>query len=76
MCLLLHSLELPEQKHACVFYRMGPAFQMQLSLFLLEYVGEDGVIDGQAFDIVDLLDQFETHWAAHSSVPGCLGKYM
>lgn len=56
MGLLLHSLKLPKQKYRSIFNGMLLALFLQgLGLFL-DYVCEDGVIDGEAIDGIELLD--------------------
>ena len=55
MRLLLHSLELPKQKHRGVFDMILPAFLLSRCCFFLHDMREDGVIDGKAIDAVELL---------------------
>lgn len=66
--LLLHPLELPEQPHPCVLDGVLHALLECLLGLFFDEVGEDGVVDGDPLDVVELLDQFETHGAAHSPV--------
>jgi hypothetical protein len=76
MGLFLHPLELPEQKHRGIFEEMLLAvFPQQLGL-LPDHMSEDSVVDGNAVDVVDLLDQLETHGTPDASVPWWRGGYM
>lgn len=56
MSLLLHPLKLPKQKHRSVFDMMLPAFLLRSCCFLRHNMSEDGVIDGKAIDVIELLD--------------------
>lgn len=74
--LLLYSLELPKQKHRGISNGMLLALLLQRLCLLLDDVREDGVVDGQAIDGIELLDQLETHGASHPAVPDCIQAYM
>ena len=46
------------------------ALGLSLGGLLGDQVAENGVINGKAIDVVELLDQFETHGAPDPAVPG------
>lgn len=69
MGLFLYSLELSEEEDRGVVNGVGLALFLGLLAFLFDEVGKNGVVDGQAVDVVQLLYQFETHRASHSAVP-------
>jgi hypothetical protein len=76
MRLLLHSLKLSEQEDRGIFDGVLLAeFEGDLR-FLLDEMGEDGVVDGKAVDGVELLDEFEAHGAPHPAVPDWRQAYM
>lgn len=76
MGLLLHPLKLPKQKHRRILNGVLLALFLQGLGLLLDYMCEDGVIDGEAIDGVELLDQFETHGASYPPVPAWMHAYM
>ena len=76
MGLFLYSLELSEEEDRGVVNGVGLALFLGLLAFLLDEVGKNGVVNGQAVDVVQLLYQFETHRASHSAVPKWLQGYM
>ena len=56
LCFFLNSLELAEQIDRRVLYRvLFAAFLCIIGLFL-DDVAEDGVVDGEAVDVVELFD--------------------
>lgn len=69
MCFLLYSFELSKEEDRSVFDGMLSAFFMVFGLFFSDEVCEDGVIDGESIDGIELLDKFETHGAAYSAIP-------
>lgn len=69
MSLLLDSFELSKQEFACIDKVGGFAFLKEYFVLFLSKVMVNGVIDGESFDGVDVLDELETHGASYSSVP-------
>jgi hypothetical protein len=52
MCLLLNSLKLSKQKHRRVFDCVLLALLLCCCSFFLDSMSEDGMIDGEAINIV------------------------
>lgn len=69
MSLLLNSFKLSKQKHRGILDRMLFALGLCLCSLLGDQMAENGVIDGQPIDVVELLYKFKTHGASDPSIP-------
>ena len=67
--LLLDSFKFPEQEFTCIDEVWGIAFLKEYFVLFLSEVMVNGVIDGEPFDGIDVLDELEAHGASYSSVP-------
>jgi hypothetical protein len=70
VCLLLHPLELPEQKDRGVLDGILLSCYLGSFRLFLNDMREDGMVDGEAIDGFELLDELQTHGASDSPVPG------
>ena len=70
MGLFLNPFELSEQKDRGILDRVLPSLPLRLRRLLGYQVGENGVIDGQPVDVIELLYKFEAHGAPHPPIPG------
>jgi hypothetical protein len=69
MSLFLDPFELSKQKFASINKVRSVTFLKEYLVLFLCQVTVNGVIDGKAFNSVDVFDEFETHGASYSSVP-------
>lgn len=74
--LFLDSFELPEQEYGGIFNSCFFPFFFGNRVLFLDDVCENSVINGEPIDIIELFDEFETHWAPDSSVPKFRVDYM
>jgi hypothetical protein len=69
MSLFLDSFELSKQKFASINQVRSVTFLKEYFVLFLCQVMVNCMIDGKAFNSVDVFDEFETHGASYSSVP-------
>jgi hypothetical protein len=73
MCLFLYPLKLPKEKFLCVNNIIRVSFFHVLFILVFNQIMINGVINGEPFNGVDVLNQFEAHGASNSSVPELVG---
>jgi hypothetical protein len=76
VCLLLHPLKLPEQRHSGILDWVLFAYFISSGCLFLNDMCVDSVVDGEPLNVVQLFNQFKTHGTPHSPIPLCYQWYM